>query len=349
MNGNSLSLVVSENELYHPFNYKGKERDFERQIASLSEEIFGESTVYFDVKKKIRSKKAKVGTIPDGYLIDLSIPENPILYIVEIETSGHDSLKHIAAQVLGFELTFTENKGRITQLLSDEIDRDSDKRKFIQRRIADTYRTIEHFVNELVFKGDRKVVIVIDDVDESLKRLPELIRVPVTIIEFQTFVKTARTGLKGKSINVFTPLYEEGEIPTEDISTWYKFMCKIVDQPDTLREKFDAKFGLSKYTQGYAYTKDNEGEIEGIAFFWYKSHIDNRLDKDVDSGETFTATGRPVNVNKLRKGMNVYLIETSYDRTAGQRVENPKVRLRGSLLEVFRVDGSKETRIFPND
>ncbi len=51
--------------------------------------FFGENTIFIDAKKKIDSKNIDA-TIPDGFLFDLSYPENPEFYHVEIELAKHD-------------------------------------------------------------------------------------------------------------------------------------------------------------------------------------------------------------------------------------------------------------------
>ena len=44
--------------------------------------------------------------IPDGYLIDFTLSENPRLYISEIELSSHDPYKHIGSQMLEFDISY---------------------------------------------------------------------------------------------------------------------------------------------------------------------------------------------------------------------------------------------------
>ena len=41
------------------------ESDFENEVCNLAEQIFGEDTIYIDVKKRV--KGGDIITIPDGY------------------------------------------------------------------------------------------------------------------------------------------------------------------------------------------------------------------------------------------------------------------------------------------
>jgi len=60
------------------------EAEFESIIVENSKLFFGNSSIFIVTKKKIDSKFLG-GTVPDGFLIDLSDVENPEFYIVEVE------------------------------------------------------------------------------------------------------------------------------------------------------------------------------------------------------------------------------------------------------------------------
>ncbi len=91
-------------ELYH---YKN-EREMERFVVENSKSIFGENSFYFSVKKRIESKK-RIGTIPDGYLLNL---DSDRFYLVEVELKEHDVLKHISGQLLGFDFAFKNDNSK---------------------------------------------------------------------------------------------------------------------------------------------------------------------------------------------------------------------------------------------
>jgi len=68
------------------------ESELESAILEVEDDLFGESRIYLDVKRKIGGK-GKKNNIPDGYLIDLSSTKEPKLYVVENELAKHDPLK----------------------------------------------------------------------------------------------------------------------------------------------------------------------------------------------------------------------------------------------------------------
>jgi len=70
------------------------EDEIERVVIANSEYIFGPSSIYFP--KTLIKTLDGVGTIPDGYVIDLASRR---WYIVEAELSHHSVWSHIAPQV----------------------------------------------------------------------------------------------------------------------------------------------------------------------------------------------------------------------------------------------------------
>ena len=82
--------------------YKSEE-EFEKKIVSESDKIFGSTTIYLDIKKRIGKS---ILSIPDGYLIDYSFPNSPSLFLIENELSNHDTFRHIAPQLLRFAQSF---------------------------------------------------------------------------------------------------------------------------------------------------------------------------------------------------------------------------------------------------
>ncbi len=91
-----MERLISDNKTYKYYEY-ALENEFEKVIVDHAKQIFGNNTVYIDIKKKIGDN---IVTIPDGYLIDFSFAEKPRLYIIENEISTHDPYKHIGSQLL---------------------------------------------------------------------------------------------------------------------------------------------------------------------------------------------------------------------------------------------------------
>lgn len=87
-----MDRLLSNNKIFTLYEYT-LEKEFEHEIVKNSNAIFGNNSIYFDVKKLIGLDN--ILTIPDGYLIDLTFDSNPKLYIIENELVRHDPYKHI--------------------------------------------------------------------------------------------------------------------------------------------------------------------------------------------------------------------------------------------------------------
>jgi predicted transport protein len=88
-----------------------KEDDFEQLVAKNAETIFGDKAIYIDAKKKVNTSSLG-GTIPDGFLIDLTDPDDPQFYLVEVELQSHDFFKHIFPQITKFFAFYRDSKQR---------------------------------------------------------------------------------------------------------------------------------------------------------------------------------------------------------------------------------------------
>ena len=54
------------------------EEEFEQVVKEHTQEIFGEESIYFDRKQKLKSLSG-IGSIPDGYVLSLVTHPNGIL------------------------------------------------------------------------------------------------------------------------------------------------------------------------------------------------------------------------------------------------------------------------------
>jgi predicted transport protein len=88
-----------------------KEDAFEQLIVQNALTIFGDKAIYIDTKKKVNTASLG-GTIPDGFLIDLSDLEDPQFYLVEVEIQSHDFFKHIFPQITKFFAFYRDSKQR---------------------------------------------------------------------------------------------------------------------------------------------------------------------------------------------------------------------------------------------
>jgi len=65
------------------------EEDFEREVKENSQTLFGQKTIYLDIKNKIATKTLG-NSIPDGFLFNFKNEDDPEFYLVEVELEKHD-------------------------------------------------------------------------------------------------------------------------------------------------------------------------------------------------------------------------------------------------------------------
>lgn len=142
------------------------EEDFEEFIENNSKRLFGEKTIFLRLKKQIESK-AFGGTIPDGFLFDLSDTDNPQFYLVEVELKRHDFFSHIFPQITKFfsSKDKPENERKIIQEAYDYINDNSELREEFKENIPnkEIYKTIQ----DAVVNSD-DVLLILDGKKEEL-------------------------------------------------------------------------------------------------------------------------------------------------------------------------------------
>jgi hypothetical protein len=94
------SVILYSTKKFTEFTYDN-ENDFEKLTKNNSKLLFGESTIYIDLKTRVDAK-ALGGSIPDGLLFDLKDVASPEFYLVEVELAKHDFYRHIFPQITKF-------------------------------------------------------------------------------------------------------------------------------------------------------------------------------------------------------------------------------------------------------
>lgn len=163
------------------------EEDFEKQVIAHSQELFGNESIYIDIKKRIG--KDDVLSIPDGYLIDFSFENEPRLYIVENELSTHDPFAHIGQQFLKFAISYKASGRKIKEFLLNDIIKDATKKSFIDNKLKSlNIRNIDAFLESIIFDKPVSAVIVIDLITDDLTNVINQLTMNTEVVEFQTFV-----------------------------------------------------------------------------------------------------------------------------------------------------------------
>jgi len=192
---------MSTPHLFRQFTY-GSEKEFEEDVVMLAEQIFGPSTIYVNVKKRVRG--ADIVTIPDGYLIDMTEADEPKLYVIENEIVSHDPFRHIGIQMLKFVTSFDDGKIAVRNFLMDEIAKNPEAlAKLKEGCDQSNSRNIDNYLDVAVY-GDFRGIVVIDEARPELHRVLEKIYANISVFELKTFVSD-----RGERLHMFDTLYDE--------------------------------------------------------------------------------------------------------------------------------------------
>jgi len=162
-----------------------REDEFEQIVKEHAKDIFGEDSIYFDIKQRIRSK-AGIGSIPDGYA--LTFGDTPCWYIVEVELSSHPLYEHIVPQMTKFSRAVNDLNAQraIVDAMYSEIKSNVFKQTLVQNRIG--AQEIHEFLSRLIFNPPILVVVI-------EKRTKELELKPYMIEYGRLFVPKEKRAL----------------------------------------------------------------------------------------------------------------------------------------------------------
>ena len=179
-----MEKLLHNSQIYSYYDY-GSEAEFEAEIVQQSAQIFGDKTIYIDIKKRIGKG---ILTIPDGYLIDLSFVDDPRLYIIENELSTHDPYKHIGSQILKFAISYKESGRKIKAFLLDHIQDNCSALELINKSLEQlSYRNIDDLLEDLIYEKPVAAIVIIDKASEELENVLSQLTINTDIIEFQTY------------------------------------------------------------------------------------------------------------------------------------------------------------------
>ncbi len=218
-------MLWTPNKIYESEPFES-EPELESAILEAREDFFGDERIYLDIKKKIGSK-GKTKNIPDGYLIDLSSKKDPKLYVVENELIRHESLKHIAVQVLEFSLSFATSLQKIKALVKETLIKDKGAhQKCLEYVEENGFENIDFLLEKMIY-GDNKfnVLVIIDEVSEELESaLMNQLNFPVEIVTFQRFINS-----DGERIYQFEPFLADVSIPVVSYKKGVTTSTKTID------------------------------------------------------------------------------------------------------------------------
>lgn len=197
MDGNKFEETVFE-----------KEDELESIIKKNSKTLFGNKTVYFDIKNKIEAKSLG-GSIPDGILIDFKDRDNPEFYLVEIELASHDFFRHIFPQITRFFAFFKNTSSR--ENLMDKLHRLIDSNSTLKNEIEqlsgkkEIYKLLKDIID-----NNQNILLIIDDTKAVFNE--------ITRTYIDTWGKMVKIAVfkqytaKGKTIFTLNPDFENIEL-----------------------------------------------------------------------------------------------------------------------------------------
>ncbi len=175
------------------------ECDFEQVVKEHAKDIFGEQSIYLDIRHKLRTKSG-IGSIPDGYVIIFG--DEPHWHIVEVELSSHPLYEHIVPQVSRFinGIKNPSTQKDIVSALYQEIDSD----EFLRLRLKNASGTTEtyKFLSDLLSKSPVVTIIIEKRTEQLDEAISALAHSQIKVVEFQTFTR------EGVDLTVHAHLFE---------------------------------------------------------------------------------------------------------------------------------------------
>lgn len=226
-----------------------KEADLEAAIREVSPVLFGPDRIYLEVKKLIGTK-GKIQNIPDAYLIDLSSPKQPLLWVVENELASHDPLRHIAVQILQMSLSFESTPQKVKTIIKSALEKNPDGWKRCEAYAkANGFENIDYLLEEMVFRGQFGALVIIDELHDELETLlvsrfkfgVEVLTINryrsesgKRLYDFEPFLaditdtgdETAPEGRDASSRTVDTSDIDTIVVPARDEGFWNPFMAE---------------------------------------------------------------------------------------------------------------------------
>ncbi len=163
-------ILIQDGKRYDEKRF-GLESDFEAEILAVKDVLFGKDTIYIDAKKKIGTL-ALGNAIPDGFLFNLTDPDNPEFYIVEVELQKHDFYNHIFPQITKFFAFFKNSKRQkeLVEKLFTTINGDSALKRRFKTYLGD--KEIFKVLNDLL-DSSQNILLVIDGAKPELPEITD--------------------------------------------------------------------------------------------------------------------------------------------------------------------------------
>ena len=200
-----MKEIIHENKESTEYSFEDNETLFERDVVKNAKSIFGEKTIYIDIKTLLKPNRKYEGTIPDAYLLDFTIESNPRLYLVENEVRNHSIKTHIAPQIMNFFLNYKDSFIKIKEEIISYLD--NEKISIDNYMKKTTYRNIDDMITSLILNEKLGVIVVIDYADERLYELKNGFGFDLEILELKKYISS-----DNDVVYVFDKFNEQEEI-----------------------------------------------------------------------------------------------------------------------------------------
>ena len=195
------NILINKNR-FDLFDFESED-EFEKAVIDNSKSLFGEDTVYINVKKRIGQKHSYNKGVPDGYLIDFTSKKQPQLYFIENELSTHDIYGHISEQLLRFSTAIKTSQNQIRSKLLETIKSNQNILSQIEAFLASTiFNNVDELMNFMV---DRriKIALVIDDATADLNDSLDVFKDRPDVVTIRRYIH------KKEIAYVYEPMREE--------------------------------------------------------------------------------------------------------------------------------------------
>ena len=215
-------MLLIDGVKYRPWTPKDEEKEFHPMIREHSKEVFGENSLYFDVKHVLKTTSG-IGSIPDAYVINLSKPFE--WYVVENELASHPVYDHIVKQLTKFinGIANQNAKNQILDMLYDEINKDNVLKAAVQKLIdsTDIYRALSKLLS-----NPPRIVIIIDQKTPEVEEACQVLKYRTDIVEFKTFVRENAENIRA---HLFEPLhaFEPPPPPPPPRRSWEEMLAWV--------------------------------------------------------------------------------------------------------------------------
>lgn len=193
-----LLIDGAKYELWTP----STEDELEQIVKEHAQDIFGEQSIYFDRKQKLKSLSG-IGSIPDGYVI--SFQGVPCWCICEVELHTHPLYEHIVPQMTKFinGVKSLSSQREVINAFYGELNSDRFNEALVRSKIGSA--EVYHFISDLISKPPI-LVIVINQKTKELQEVCDSLPIEVKIVEFQTFTREG-IGLPVHA-HLFEPVFQ---------------------------------------------------------------------------------------------------------------------------------------------